>query len=166
MNCGIFGRKLVYNTILQKERSMNCMQEKSNITLAQVLQILKEKRSVSLNQIQLQTGLSKSYLSRLTNGSRDNPSLQVLLKLADFFDTDVSSLLKDIAVVEDNEEESEQESKEENAVDILFKEELDQTCRELWQEIQIYCNKEVTNRQDEINILNKIDKLKSLNKKL
>ena len=142
------------------------MQEKSNITLAQVLQILKEKRSVSLNQIQLQTGLSKSYLSRLTNGSRDNPSLQVLLKLADFFDTDVSSLLKDIAVVEDNEEESEQESKEENAVDILFKEELDQTCRELWQEIQNYCNKDVTTRQDEINILNKIDKLKSLNKKI
>lgn len=142
------------------------MQEKSNITLAQVLQILKEKRSVSLNQIQLQTGLSKSYLSRLTNGSRDNPSLQVLLKLADFFDTDVSSLLKNIVFVEDNEEESEQESKEENAVDILFKEELDQTCRELWQEIQNYCNKDVTSRQDEISILNKIDKLKSLNKKI
>ena len=139
------------------------MQEKSNITLAQVLHILKEKKDVSLNQIQLETGVSKSYLSRLANGSRDNPSLQVLLKLADFFETDVSSLLKDIVIV-DNEEE--QENKQEIIVDILFKEELDNICRELWQEIQVYCNKDITTRQDEINILNKIDKLKSLNKKL
>jgi transcriptional regulator with XRE-family HTH domain len=143
------------------------MQEKSNITLAQVLNILKEKKEVSLSQIQLQTGLSKSYLSRLANGSRDNPSLQVLLKLADFFDMDVSDLLKsELVIVDDTDEEDEQENKKEVVVDILFKEELDNICRELWQEIQIYCNKEVTNRQDEINILNKIDKLKSLNKKL
>lgn len=143
------------------------MQEKSNITLAQVLNILKEKKEVSLSQIQLQTGLSKSYLSRLANGSRDNPSLQVLLKLADFFDMDVSDLLKsELVIVDDTDEEDEQENKKEVVVDILFKEELDNICRELWQEIQIYCNKEVINRQDEINILNKIDKLKSLNKKL
>lgn len=139
------------------------MQEKSNITLAQVLQILKEKRSVSLNQIQIKIGLSESYLSRLTNGSRNNPSLQVLSQLADFFDTDVSSLLKDIVIVN---EENKQENKQEIEVDILFKEELDNVCRELWQEIQNYCDKEVTTRVEEISILNKIDKLKSLNKKL
>lgn len=144
------------------------MQEKSNITLAQVLHILKEKRSVSLSQIQLETGLSKSYLSRLANGSRDNPSLHVLERLADFFDVDISDLLKsELVIVDDtDDEENEQENKQEIAVDILFKEELDNICRELWQEIQVYCNKGVTTRQDEINILNKIDKLKSLNKKL
>ncbi|WP_408732730.1 helix-turn-helix domain-containing protein [Clostridium butyricum] len=123
-----------------------------------------EEKNVSLSKIEIETGLSKSYLSRLANGSRDNPSLQVLEKLADFFNTDVSSLLKDIVIV--NEEEQQQEDTEEIKVDILFKEELDQVCRELWQEIQNYCNKEVTTRTDEINILNKIDKLKSLNKKL
>lgn len=142
------------------------MQEKSNITLAQVLHILKEKKEVSLNQIQLETGLSKSYLSRLMNGNRDNPTLQVLSQLADFFETDVSSLLNMVIIDDTDDEESEQENKKEVAVDILFKEELDQICRELWQEIQVYCNKEVTTRRDEINILNKIDKLKSLNKKL
>ena len=140
------------------------MQEKSNITLAQVLHILKERKEMSLNQIYLETGVSKSYLSRLMNGSRVNPSLQVLAQLADFFNTDVSSLLKDIVIIADNDEE--QEDKQEIAVDILFKEELDQVCRELWQEIQNYCNKEVTTRTDEISILNKIDKLKSLNRKL
>ena len=142
------------------------MQEKSNITLAQVLQILKEKKEVSLNQIQLETGLSKSYLSRLMNGNRDNPTLQVLSQLADFFETDVSSLLNMVIIDDTDDEQSEQENKKEVVVDILFKEELDQICRELWQEIQVYCNKEVTTRRDEINILNKIDKLKSLNKKL
>lgn len=144
---------------------MYYMQEKSNITLAQVLHILKEKKEVSLNQIELETGLSKSYLSRLINGDRDNPTLQVLSQLADFFETDISSLLKNI-VIEDTDEESEQESNQEIQVNILFKEELDPICRELWQEIQVYCNKDITTRQDEINILNKIDKLKSLNKKL
>lgn len=141
------------------------MQEKSNITLAKILQILKEERGVSLTKIQIETGLSKSYLSRLANGSRDNPSLQVLERLADFFNTDVSSLLKDI-VIEDIDKE-EQETNQEIAVDILFKEELDQTCRELWQEIQIYCNKEgrVT-AQDIKPILKKIYDLKNLNKKL
>ena len=80
----------------------------------QVLNILKEKKEVSLSQIQLQTGLSKSYLSRLANGSRDNPSLQVLLKLADFFDMDVSDLLKsELVIVDDTDEEDEQENKKE-----------------------------------------------------
>ncbi|WP_322020141.1 helix-turn-helix domain-containing protein [Clostridium butyricum] len=143
---------------------MYYMQEKSNITLANIIRFLMEEKNVSLSKIEIETGLSKSYLSRLANGSRDNPSLQVLEKLADFFNTDVSSLLKDIVIV--NEEEQQQEDTEEIKVDILFKEELDQVCRELWQEIQNYCNKEVTTRTDEINILNKIDKLKSLNKKL
>lgn len=143
------------------------MQEKSNITLAQVLNILKEKKEVSLSQIQLETGLSKSYLSRLANGSRDNPSLHVLERLADFFDVSISDLLKsELVIVDDNDDEDEQEIKQGLEVNILFKEELDNICRELWQEIQNYCNKEVTNRQDEISILNKIDKLKSLNKKL
>ncbi|MEQ3339916.1 helix-turn-helix domain-containing protein [Clostridium butyricum] len=142
------------------------MQEKSNITLAQVLHILKEKKEVSLNQIQLETGLSKSYLSRLTNGSRDNPSLQVLLKLADFFDTDVSDLLKSDLVIEEINEE-EQEDKQEIEIDILFKEELDQVCREVWQEIQIYCNKEERVTVEDIKpILRKIHDLRILNRKL
>lgn len=140
------------------------MQEKSNITLAQVLHILKEKKEVSLNQIQLETGVSKSYLSRLTNGSRDNPSLQILEKLADFFDTDVSSLLKDIVIV--NDEEDEQEGNQEIIVDILFKEELDQTCRELWQEIQIYCNKEKVTVESIKPIIRKIHELRLLSKKI
>lgn len=140
------------------------MQEKSNITLAQVLNILKEKKEVSLSQIQLETGLSKSYLSRLANGDRDNPSLQVLLKLADFFDTDVSSLLKDIVIV--NDDEDEQEDNQEIEIDIMFKEELDQVCRELWQEIQIYCNKEKITVESIKPILRKIHDLRHLNKKL
>nr|WP_286673981.1 helix-turn-helix transcriptional regulator [Clostridium sp. ZBS2] len=142
------------------------MQEKSNITLAQVLHLLKEKKEVSLNQIQLETGLSKSYLSRLTNGSRNNPSLQVLSQLADFFDTDVSSLLKDIVIVDDIHEEDEQETNPEIAVDILFKEELDQTCRELWKEIQIYCNKEKVTVENIKPIIRKIHELRLLSKKI
>lgn len=138
------------------------MQEKSNITLAQVLHILKEKKEVSLNQIQLETGLSKSYVSRLANGSRDNPSLQVLLKLADFFDMDVSDLLNSkLVIVDDTDEEEEQEEKEEI---------VDKICREswqkLWEEIQIYCNKERVTVEDVKPILKGIHNLRLLNKKL
>ena len=140
------------------------MQEKSNITLADILRILKEERGVSLSKIQIETGLSKSYLSRLANGSRNNPSLQVLSQLAEFFDTDVSSLLKDIVIVDNDEEE--QEDKQEIEINVLFKEELDQVCRELWQEIQIYCNKERVTVKDVKPILKGIHNLRFLNKKL
>lgn len=142
------------------------MQEKSNITLAQVLNILKEKKEVSLSQIQLQTGLSKSYLSRLTSGDRNNPSLQVLERLADFFDIDVSDLLNSELVIADDNDEDEQEDKEEIIINTLLKQEVDQIGKEIWKEIVGFCNKEVTTRIDEINILNKIDKLKSLIRKL
>ena len=142
------------------------MQEKG-LTLGMVLQILAERRGVSLNAISASTGLSKSYLSRIKNSERTNPTLDTLEKISEYFDMEVSDLLNsEVVIVEDNEEESKQENKQEIAVDILFKKELDQTCRELWQEIQIYCNKDITTRRDEINILNKIDKLKSLNKKI
>ncbi len=139
------------------------MQEKSNITLSDILRILKEKKEVSLNQIQVKTGLSKSYLSRLASGDRDNPSLQVLMKLADFFDMDVSDLLNnEVLIVSDDE----QEDKEEIIINTSLKQEVDRISKEIWNEIVGFCNKEVTTRQDEISILNKIDKLKSLNKKL
>ena len=142
------------------------MQEKG-LTLGMVLQILTERRGVSLNAISASTGLSKSYLSRIKNSERTNPTLDTLKKISQYFDMDVSDLLNsEIVIVENNEEESKQENKQEIAVDILFKKELDQICRELWQEIQNYCNKEITTRTDQISILNKIDKLKSLNKKI
>lgn len=122
---------------------------------------------MSLNQIQVETGLSKSYLSRLTNGSRNNPSLQVLTKLADFFDTDVSTLLKNILIVdEESTEEFEKQNNQKLEIDILFKEELDQLCRELWQNIQFYCNKEKVTIEDINPILRKIHDLRFLNKKL
>lgn len=134
-----------------------------HVRLAEIL----KKRGISLSKVQLETGLSKSYLSRLANGSRDNPSLQVLLKLADFFDMDVSDLLNsELVIVDDTNEEDEQENNQEITVDILFKESLDQTCRELWQEIQIYCNKEKITVESIKPILRKIHDLRLLIKKL
>lgn len=142
------------------------MQEKG-LTLGMVLQILTERRGVSLNAISASTGLSKSYLSRIKNSERTNPTLDTLKKISQYFDMDVSDLLNsEIVIVEDNEEESEQESKEEIAVEILFKKELDQICRELWQEIQIYCNKEEITVESIKPILRKIHDLRILNKKL
>jgi transcriptional regulator with XRE-family HTH domain len=141
------------------------MQEKG-LTLGMILQILTEKRGVSLNAISASTGLSKSYLSRIKNSERTNPTLDTLEKISEYFDMEVSDLLKsEVVIVADNEEE-EQEDKQEIEVDILFKEELDQVCRELWQEIQIYCNKEKVTVENIKPILRKIHDLRLLNKKL
>lgn len=141
------------------------MQEKG-LTLGMILQILTEKRGVSLNAISASTGLSKSYLSRIKNSERTNPTLDTLEKISEYFDMEVSDLLKsEVVIVADNEEE-EQEDKQEIEVDILFKEELDQVWRELWQEIQIYCNKEKVTVENIKPILRKIHDLRLLNKKL
>lgn len=132
------------------------MQEKG-LTLGMVLQILTERRGVSLNAISASTGLSKSYLSRIKNSERTNPTLDTLEKISEYFDMEVSDLLNsEVVIVADNNDEEEQGNKEE----------IDEICKELWQEIQNYCNKLVVKKEDIKPVLRKINDLRILNKKL
>ncbi|MFS0783745.1 helix-turn-helix domain-containing protein [Bacillus sp. 1P06AnD] len=53
----------------------------------------RKKRHLTLNQLADQTGISKSYLSNIERGLQQNPSLNVLSKIAASLDVKVEDLL-------------------------------------------------------------------------
>lgn len=60
------------------------------MTLGQKLKALRKKNNKSLRQVQKQTGISNSYLSELENDRKENPSMDILKKLADLYEVDLS----------------------------------------------------------------------------
>ncbi|WP_249365640.1 helix-turn-helix domain-containing protein [Cytobacillus citreus] len=54
---------------------------------------LRIKKGYSINELSEKSGISKSYLSYIERGIQQNPSLQVLSRLANTLDTDVEDLL-------------------------------------------------------------------------
>ena len=58
-----------------------------------MLSFLRMKKGVSIRQLARETGLSNPYLSQMENGVADNPSIDVLLKLADYFGVTVETFI-------------------------------------------------------------------------
>ncbi|MEH7342876.1 helix-turn-helix domain-containing protein [Bacillus sp. JJ1532] len=54
---------------------------------------LRIEKGLSINELSEKAGVSKSYLSYIERGIQQNPSLQVLSRLAKTLDTDVEDLL-------------------------------------------------------------------------
>lgn len=66
------------------------MQNKLN--LGQFIKQLREEKGVSLKEIESKTGLSGSYVNRIENQSRTNPSLDSLSRLTKYFQIPFSSM--------------------------------------------------------------------------
>lgn len=54
---------------------------------------LRTKKGYSLNELAELAGVSKSYLSYIERGIQENPSLQILSRLAETLETSVDALL-------------------------------------------------------------------------
>lgn len=123
--------------------------------LSKVLTILKSSAEVSLSEIERATGLSKSYLSRLFRGERENPSLYTLMKICDFYYSINPNLITEALCSKENEEKGE--------VEVIMKMILNQeyvmttidadidlklAVKELFDEVELYCNKEDVMGQD------------------
>lgn len=50
------------------------------------------KKGMTLNELANKTELSKGYLSHLETGSRNNPSLETMLKIANVLEEDIGNL--------------------------------------------------------------------------
>ncbi|MBZ9689386.1 helix-turn-helix domain-containing protein [Clostridium estertheticum] len=66
------------------------MQSKEN--LGPFIKRLREQRGVSLAEIQDKTGLSASYINRLENKTRQNPTLDSISRLVKYFEIPFSSM--------------------------------------------------------------------------
>lgn len=64
-----------------------------NSKIGIALKELRKERKLSLQEVADQIGCSASYLHRLENNSRKNPSIAFASKLAEFYDVELSSLM-------------------------------------------------------------------------
>ena len=55
------------------------------LTLGKFLKKLRIDKGKTINDLQNETGISKSYLSKLENNTKDNPSLYTIGKLSEYF---------------------------------------------------------------------------------
>jgi transcriptional regulator with XRE-family HTH domain len=131
------------------------MQNKGNLGL--FIKQLRTQKGVSLAEVQEKTGLSGSYINRLENKSRDNPSLDSISRLVRYFNIPFSTIAEFCEC-------GNKEGQVKNLDYILMNErylfanievdiELKMIVRELIKELESYCIKALTSRQDENKIL-------------
>lgn len=132
--------------------------------LAKILSALKSSANVSLGQIERQTGVSRSYLCRLFSGARVNPSLYTLVKICNFYYSINPQLVIETLCAK--------EYKEKEELDIIMQMILNQeytmttidadidlklAVKELFDEVELYCNKEEAKGIDGEKMLEIVD---------
>jgi len=65
-----------------------------NENFGSVIKYLREKKGLSLLELNEITGISQSYISRIENGSRLAPTIPIIIALANALETDLSELLQ------------------------------------------------------------------------
>ena len=135
--------------------------------LSKVLSILKSSAEVSLSEIERATGLSKSYLSRLFRGERENPSLYTLMKICDFYYSINPNLITEALCNKDDKEKGELDIimqmilNQENTMTTIDADiDLKLALKELFDEIEVYCNKEEAKGLDGEKMLKIADEIK------
>ncbi|NOW87019.1 transcriptional regulator with XRE-family HTH domain [Clostridium beijerinckii] len=61
------------------------MEKYEGLSLGEFLRKLRIDKGKTINSMQNETGISKSYLSKLENNTKDNPSLDILKKLSNYY---------------------------------------------------------------------------------
>jgi len=57
------------------------------------LRRLREREKISLFKLAIKTGITDRYLQRIEKGKHQNPSMEILIKLADFFGVSLDGLV-------------------------------------------------------------------------
>lgn len=81
-------------------------------TLGSTLKNSRELSSMTLKQVEAETGISNAYLSQLENDKIKKPSASVLYKLATVYKLDLNSLLEASGVIKKTAKETEDEKPE------------------------------------------------------
>lgn len=118
-----------------------------NNKLGTYLKNIRTERGFSLSDVGEKIDVSPSYIFRLEKGERKNPSISIISKLCNFYNLDLSSVLK-LAGIEENPLNKEIHSK----FDLL---------QELKLHEKVYINNKEYNSNDIINILSSLTSLKT-----
>lgn len=134
------------------------MQNKENMSLGEYIRELRKSKGVSLGEMESATGLSRSYINRLENSTRDNPTLDSISRLVKYFEIPFSTM-QEFCDCGDG-----IEGQKQNLDFILMNDkylfaniEVDINFRivlkDLIKELENYCTKASICRQDEAKIL-------------
>jgi len=52
------------------------------------LKLLRKAHDITLRELSKQTGVSNAYLSQIENGLKDNVTMKIAMKIADYFNVD------------------------------------------------------------------------------
>ncbi|WP_270565029.1 helix-turn-helix domain-containing protein [Clostridium beijerinckii] len=137
----------------------------NNVKLGEFLKKMREERGESLATVSEKIGISRSYINRLENSNRENPSLYSLSKITEYYGIPFSTI-EQFCENRNNAEEAIQ-----NLDYILLNERylfanielelsLKMILRDLLIEIQNYCIKDAVTREDEGRMMNIIVKLR------
>lgn len=95
-------QKTKYGVAINVTIEMGGLYYMEKCKISDILTQLKKSKNVSLTEISNKSGLSRSYLSRLNNGTR-LPSLHSLIKLCNYYSIQPNTLLQALCDAENEE---------------------------------------------------------------
>lgn len=95
-------------TLLHYNQNLNAMTTQKN-SLGQILKDQRELKKLSLRQVELLTKISNAYLSQLENNKIKSPSVNILYKLAEFYNIEFNALLEMAGIVKRKKDSTEKE---------------------------------------------------------
>ncbi|MFL0250628.1 helix-turn-helix domain-containing protein [Clostridium neuense] len=143
--------------------------EDTNVSFGKLIRHLRIDKNMSLKELSQITTLSKSYLSRLENEEKRNPTIFAVNKLGNALDLDIKTIEKLLV-----DEECHQDDEALEGIDKLllnstytFAEkiatvEIQLLLRDIVRFLEVYCIKCNLSRQDEYELLELADKLRSV----
>ena len=71
--------------------------------LSKNLRVIRESKGIGVNELARRSGVNASYISAIENGRRENPSKEILSKIADALEINVEELLVEKMRTDENE---------------------------------------------------------------
>lgn len=142
--------------------------QRNQVSLGALLKKRRTEMDDSLAAVEEKTGISRSYINRLENDLKNNPSIFVLAKLIDYYNIPFSAIQEFMSIKENNVKDDMEKiesillGSKYLFANIEANLSLKLSLIELFKEIENYCNKEEVNRIDEAKILELICSIRNI----
>lgn len=140
----------------------------SNTSFGSLIKQLRQEHDLSLDQLAEITTLSKSYLSRIENDERRNPTIYAIIRLKSALNMDIKMIEKLFDHNDDGQEGEGIESIDSILLNGSYKfcdkvatMDVKLSLKDMIKQLQKYAIKEALNRDDDANLLQLADKLRS-----
>lgn len=139
-----------------------------NTSFGSLIKQLRQEHDLSLDQLAEITTLSKSYLSRIENDERRNPTIFAIIRIKSALNMDIKMIEKLFSDEDDGQEGEGIESIDSILLNGAYKfcdkvatMDVKLSLKDMIKQLEKYAVKETVNRDDDANLLQLADKLRS-----